>query len=74
MSNFIAPKSPEKVQTEDQKGMSRVKFFFHQALDADESGETANALEMYMKAVEISLETVCFSTIFSAAVKLNSGI
>lgn len=39
--------------------MSRVKFFFHQALDADESGETANALEMYMKAVEISLETVC---------------
>lgn len=44
--------------------MSRVKFFFHQALDADESGETANALEMYMKAVEISLETVSLDTKF----------
>ncbi|XP_059480440.1 calpain-7-like [Neocloeon triangulifer] len=58
LDQMAAPKSPDKQppQTEDQKSMSRVKFFFHQALDADEAGDKAEALEMYTKAVELSLE------------------
>ncbi|CAB3367395.1 Hypothetical predicted protein [Cloeon dipterum] len=57
LENSAPPRSPEKAQSEDQKSMSKVKFFFHQALDADESGDKDAALEMYMKAVELSLET-----------------
>jgi hypothetical protein len=48
----------QAAQSEEQRGLSRVRFFFHQALDLDESGEEATAVELYMKAVELSINTV----------------
>lgn len=45
-------------QSEDQRGLSRVKFFYLQALDADEAGDKDNAVELYTKAVELSINTV----------------
>ncbi|KAF4526491.1 hypothetical protein B566_EDAN013779 [Ephemera danica] len=49
--------SKQASQTEDQRGLCRVRFFFHQALDADETGDEVHAVELYMKAVELSIHT-----------------